>query len=98
MRKVELRRCLETAASTSLKVASRWNLRENRTPEGTMWTETTRLQRDCSQLRYGSDLTDGEWNLVTPCLPAEAATGRPRAWPMGEILNALFYVLRSGCP
>ena len=25
-------------------------------------------------------------------------TGRPRAWPMREIINGIFYVMRSGCP
>jgi len=63
-----------------------------------MWTEETRLRHDRSQLRYGSDLTDEEWELLAPHLPTDAATGRPRAWPMREMLNALFYVLRSGCP
>ena len=30
-------------------------------------------------------------------MPAPCLTGRPRAWPMREIVNAIFYVLRSGC-
>lgn len=63
-----------------------------------MWTQTTRLQHDREYLRYGSDLTDKEWQLLAPLLPPNARTGRPRHWPMREILNALFYVLRSGCP
>lgn len=63
-----------------------------------MWTETTRAQHDRAQLRYGSDLTDHEWELLAPLLPPPAETGRPRQWPMREIINALFYVLRGGCP
>ena len=39
-----------------------------------------------------------EWALIEPVLPAPARTGRPRAWPLREIVNAIFYVLRSGCP
>jgi hypothetical protein len=31
-------------------------------------------------------------------LPAAKSTGRPRTWPMREIINGIFYVMRSGCP
>ena len=31
-------------------------------------------------------------------LPAVNATGRPRGWPMREIVNGMLYVMRSGCP
>ena len=48
-------------------------------------------------LRYASDVSDEEWALLEPHLPAPCLTGRPRAWPMREIVNAIFYVLRSGC-
>ncbi len=60
-----------------------------------MWTKTTRSQHDREHLRYGSDLTDQEWKLLAPLLPPNAKTGRPRQWPMREMINALFYVLRS---
>jgi hypothetical protein len=63
-----------------------------------MWTKTTRLQHDRRHLRYGSDLTDAEWQLPMPLLPPTASIGRPRQWPMREMINALFYVMRSGCP
>jgi putative transposase len=33
-----------------------------------------------------------------PCCRPPAKTGRPRDWPLREVLNAIFYVLRSGCP
>jgi putative transposase len=62
-----------------------------------MWTPTTRLEHSRDHLRYGSDLTDAEWAIIAPFLPPPAKTGRPRAWPMREIMNAIFYVLRSGC-
>jgi transposase len=62
-----------------------------------MWTPTTRRQHSRDQLRYGSDLTDTEWALIAPFMPAPARTGRPRLWAMREIMNAIFYVLRSGC-
>lgn len=61
-----------------------------------MWTPTTRRQHSREGLRYGSDLTDAEWAILSPFLPREAACGRKRAWPMGEIVNAMCYVLRGG--
>ena len=63
-----------------------------------MWTPETRTRHDRDHLRYGSDLTDEEWRVLAPFLPYPAATGRRRLWPMREMLNAIFYVLRSGCP
>ena len=36
--------------------------------------------------------------MIAPHLPPERATGRPRAWPMREIVNAIFFVVRTGCP
>ena len=46
---------------------------------------------------YPCDLTDAEWALLAPLLPAPARRGRPRAWPLRLLVNALFYVLRTGC-
>ena len=61
-----------------------------------MWTPTTRRQHSRAGLRYGSNLTDAEWGILQPFLPAEASCGRKRAWPMREIANAICYVLRGG--
>lgn len=63
-----------------------------------MWTPATRAQHNRDHLRYTSDLTDAEWGLIEPVLPRVARTGRPRSWPMREIVNAILYILRSGCP
>jgi transposase len=41
-------------------------------------------------------VTDGEWAVIEPLMPAPSARGRPRAWPLREIINAIFYVLRGG--
>jgi hypothetical protein len=50
----------------------------------------------------GSDEVVGEGSQarddVGVLLPPPAATGRSRRWPMREVMNALFYVLRGGCP
>lgn len=46
--------------------------------------------------RYPTDLTDREWKQIEPLIPPAKPGGRKRAHDMREILNALFYVLRSG--
>lgn len=48
-------------------------------------------------MRYTTDLTDAEWNLTAYCFPKPAATGRPRQHGYCELLNAIFYLLRTGC-
>jgi hypothetical protein len=63
-----------------------------------MWTPTTRQQHSRPVKRYQTDLTDAEWRVIAPHLPKPCATGRPREWPMREILNGIFYVVRAGCP
>ena len=61
-----------------------------------MWTPTTRAQHSRAGLRYGSDVTDAEWLILAPFLPAPSRCGRHRKWEMREIVNAIFYVLRGG--
>jgi putative transposase len=46
---------------------------------------------------YQSDLSDAEWNCLAGHLPAPEANGRPRLHGPREILDAIFYVLKSGC-
>lgn len=46
---------------------------------------------------YASDLSTAEWEFVRPLLPPAAHTGRPRVHTWRTILNAIFYVLRTGC-
>ena len=58
----------------------------------------TRAEHDRDDLRYPSDLTDAEWQILAPLLPPPAETGRHRCWPMREVMNAIFFVLRGGCP
>jgi len=68
----------------------------NTLDETSMWTPTTRRQHSRDGLRYGSDLTDAEWAILHPFLPPASDSGRKRAWPMREIINAMCYVLRGG--
>ena len=47
---------------------------------------------------YQTDLTDAEWEALEPHLPAPKKWGRARTHSPREILNAAFYILKSGCP
>jgi len=46
---------------------------------------------------YPSDLTDAQWEVVAPLLPPPCYTGRTRTIVRREILNALFYLDKTGC-
>jgi transposase len=46
---------------------------------------------------YPTDLSDREWNLIKHLVPEAKSGGRPEAYPKREILNGVFYLLRSGC-
>jgi putative transposase len=50
-----------------------------------------------SRKPYPSDLTDAQWQLLQPLLPAAKPGGRPRQTDLREVLNALFYLNREGC-
>lgn len=45
---------------------------------------------------YPSDLSEQEWQVIEPLLPQQR-TGRPRKYSQRQMLNALLYLLRSGC-
>ncbi len=47
---------------------------------------------------YQTDLTDAEWEVLEPHVAAPRKRGRPRTHHPREILDAVFYVLKSGCP
>ena len=47
--------------------------------------------------RYQSDLTDEQWSIIKPLIPSEKEGGRPRSTDMREVMNAIFYSLRTGC-
>jgi len=46
---------------------------------------------------YPTDLTDEQWKLVEPFLPKAKLGGRPRKTDLREVLNALFYLVRTSC-
>jgi putative transposase len=47
---------------------------------------------------YATDLSDAEWECLEPHVPPPNRRGRPRVHTTREILDAVFFVLRSGCP
>lgn len=61
------------------------------------WTETTRPHYERRCRRYASDLTDAEWALVAPLMPAPNRIGRPRKTDLREVVNALLYLASAGC-
>jgi transposase len=46
---------------------------------------------------YASDLTDKEWEVVSKLIPAGIKSGRPRKWSVRVMLNAIFYLEKTGC-
>jgi len=62
-----------------------------------MWTETARRQYRREDLRYASDVTDQEWGLIEAELPPEKKLGRPRTTQLRAVVNALLYMLTTGC-
>jgi putative transposase len=47
--------------------------------------------------RYLTDLSDAEWEYIERHLPTPRAAGGPRRHSLPEILDAIFYIVRSGC-
>ena len=52
-----------------------------------------------ARMRYPSDLTDAQWCNIEELFPRPEGpkSGRPRTYPVREIVNAVFYLARSGC-
>lgn len=61
------------------------------------WTKITRVQYRRNGLRYASDLTDAEWMLIARKLPPRRKLGRPREVDLREVVQAIFYILSTGC-
>jgi putative transposase len=50
-----------------------------------------------SRRPYATDLSDEEWCILEPLIPEAKPGGRPRAHETRELLDAIFYAVRSGC-
>lgn len=61
------------------------------------WTEITPARYPRDGLRFASDTTDAEWALLEPMMPEPAGAGRPRTTDLRAVMNAILYVLATGC-
>ena len=61
------------------------------------WTEITRAHYVREGLRYASDLSEAEWEIVAAFLPPPFAVGRPREVELREVVNAILFVATTGC-
>jgi putative transposase len=55
------------------------------------------MEEQSARKAYSSDLTDEQWELIEPLLPTAKPGGRPRKTDIREVVNAIFYLLRTGC-
>jgi putative transposase len=66
-----------------------------------MWTVEQRTRHKVAERKerrgYPTDISDQEWIIVEPLLPCRARTGRPRKVELRQVINALRYLVRSGC-
>lgn len=63
-----------------------------------MWTAEHRAIHRRESERFPSNLTDAEWGQLAPLIPPASPGGRPRKTDMRAAMNAVFYLLRTGCP
>jgi transposase len=63
-----------------------------------MWTEEHRRTYRREGEGYPSDLRDAEWARLEPLIPGATPGGRPRKTDMRAAMNAILYLLRTGCP
>lgn len=50
-----------------------------------------------SRKAYSTDLTDDQWEIIKPFLPKEKPIGRKCTVDLREVINATFYIARTGC-
>jgi len=62
-----------------------------------MWTDATRKKYERRGGRYASDMTDAEWALVAPFMPAANPIGRPRETDLRAVVEAILYMASTGC-
>jgi transposase len=62
-----------------------------------MWKAETRRTFDRKGLRYPTDVTDAEWELARPFVDVAQSRSGQRRVDLREVLNAVFYILGTGC-
>jgi transposase len=60
-------------------------------------SEITRRKYEREGQRYASDVTDAEWALIEPHMPAVKPLGRPREIAARAVPDAILYIARTGC-
>ena len=55
------------------------------------------METPAGKTSYPSDLNEAEWAILDPLIPRARQLGRPEQYPKRTILNAIFYLVRSGC-
>ena len=63
-----------------------------------MWTDEHRNTYRRAGPGFPSNLTDAEWSVLKPLIPDATPGGRPRQTDMRSAMNAILYLLRTGCP
>lgn len=61
------------------------------------WTDAARREHARWTPRYASDLKDDEWALIAPFMPPPRKVGRPREVDLREVVNAILYLVSTGC-
>ena len=61
------------------------------------WDDTARVEHRRDVVRYPSDLTGREWELIAPLLPLAKRGGRPRTTDLRAVVDAILYIASSGC-
>lgn len=61
------------------------------------WTEITREHYRRDGLSYASNTTDAEWKVLAPLMPKPRRVGRPREVDLRSVVNAILYILATGC-
>ena len=62
------------------------------------WSRANRGTYERAAGEFPSNLTDAEWERLAWLIPAAAPGGRPRKTDMRSAMNAILYLLRTGCP
>jgi len=62
-----------------------------------VWRSVFRKTERVPDNRYATDVSDAAWALLAPLLPAAQPGGRPRTTDIRAVINAIFYLLRTGC-
>ena len=62
-----------------------------------IWNQRFRETGRVSDNHYATNLSDAAWALLAPLLPAGQPGGRPRATDIRAVIDAIFYLLRTGC-